>query len=150
MSCFIVNMLCIDDAVTLINKYIEKYKDVDKTAFGKKLFDMNCDAYSQRYKENRFRHTYHYNISNRHELSMFYNLCALIYNCAEGSVRNDAVFKELENYKHFFIGMFYDKYIDSNREKLAINMKQTDLYHYMFDKIVAYMNNNNIQLSWGS
>ena len=149
MSCFVVGVSCIDDVVTLLNTYIKEYKDMDKTAFGKKLFDMNCDAYAQRYDEDSFEYEYNYHMSDKHELSMFYNLCALIYNCSEGTVVNNALFKKLRKHEDFFIRKFYDKYISSNRKQLGINMKMKDLYHYMFDKIVEYMHKNNIELSWG-
>ena len=149
MSAFVVNKKCIDDVVTLLCNCIDKYKNKSKDNLGKLLIKTNVDAVNQLYNWNYEPLNYTYKKSDRHELSLYYNFCCLIYNCAVGSVTKRKIFKDCLSYKKDLLYYLFNKYINTENKKYDY-MQERDLMHYMFDKICAYMSENNIEMKWGN
>jgi hypothetical protein len=149
MSSFVVNVSCIDDVVTLLCEKTAKYKDEDRTALGKRLMQMNVDAVNYLYG---FSYTmnkdYVYTKSERNELTLYSNFCCFICQCSEGEIKRSEEYKELCFYKKVFINYLYQKYV-SNDSKTYEHIKGIDLVHFMQDKILDYMDKNNIERAWG-
>jgi len=114
MSCFIVSYPCLLDVYTLIKKYKpELIGSQSENEFINKLSKLNYDSFSCKYNEENTYQYLEYPIkeSNRHELTMLFNLCSYMYQCNENPVCYTDFFNELDKYANEIFKVFVEKYL---------------------------------------
>lgn len=120
MSAFIVSNNCINDVITLIKNIVDlkdKYNDCGE--LGKDLFNMNVEAYDQRYAEDNKKLTsFEYVKSERDDIVQYYSLCCLEYQCSEGDVPETDFYKFIfQHCKDQIEDYLYKKYIGGSDSK---------------------------------
>lgn len=112
MSAYVVGKQTIDRIVTALQKDSLDYalpdlREKDPNKLGQKLWNMNVQAFSERYGENINVPEYEWSREYINDIQLIKTLHCFLYQCSEGSVPETPLYQQVKKYIYHLM----EKYI---------------------------------------